>query len=125
MLQRIKKTTSNGEGAFYISLDDLWFKTHSSIELVDYLYVHGVSYLYLDEVHRYPDWIRNLKNINEVKNYKSLSKPEKIYLNNTNLMYALTPTVDKGKTFDQIKDIPVWKWHPHRGLSIWFSVINR
>lgn len=71
LLQRIKKTTSNGEGAFYISLDDLWFKTHSLIELVDYLYVHGVSYLYLDEVHRYPDWIRNLKNIND--NYPDLN----------------------------------------------------
>ena len=32
----------------------------------------------------------------EVKNYKSLSKPEKVYLNNTNLMYALTTKVDKG-----------------------------
>jgi hypothetical protein len=28
--------------------------------------------------------------------YKQLSKPDKIYLNNTNLMYALTPKIDKG-----------------------------
>jgi predicted AAA+ superfamily ATPase len=32
----------------------------------------------------------------EIKNYKQLSKPDKIYLNNSNLMYALTPQVDKG-----------------------------
>jgi predicted AAA+ superfamily ATPase len=32
----------------------------------------------------------------EIKNYKQLSKPDKIYLNNSNLMYALTPKVDKG-----------------------------
>lgn len=32
----------------------------------------------------------------EVKSYKTLSKPEKVYLNNTNLMYALTTKVDKG-----------------------------
>ena len=32
----------------------------------------------------------------EIKSYKQLSKPDKIYLNNTNLMYALTQQVDKG-----------------------------
>ena len=32
----------------------------------------------------------------EVKNYRSLSRPDKIYLNNTNLMYALSPRVDIG-----------------------------
>jgi predicted AAA+ superfamily ATPase len=32
----------------------------------------------------------------ETKSYKQLSKPDKIYLNNTNLMYALTARVDKG-----------------------------
>jgi predicted AAA+ superfamily ATPase len=32
----------------------------------------------------------------EIKNYKQLSKPDKVYLNNSNLMYALTPRVDKG-----------------------------
>ena len=32
----------------------------------------------------------------ENKNLKSLSKPDKIYLNNPNLMYALTPRADTG-----------------------------
>ena len=30
------------------------------------------------------------------KNFKYLSKPDKIYLNNPNLMYALTPNANKG-----------------------------
>lgn len=33
---------------------------------------------------------------NETKNYKHLRKPEKIFLSDTNLMYALCPKVDKG-----------------------------
>lgn len=32
----------------------------------------------------------------EVKNYRSLSRPNKIYLNNTNLMYALSTRADIG-----------------------------
>ncbi|MDE6822300.1 MAG: AAA family ATPase [Bacteroides acidifaciens] len=71
LLQRIKQTSPDGSNAFYVSLDDLWFKTHSLAELVEYLYTHGVTHLYLDEVHRYPDWTRNLKNIND--NYPDLN----------------------------------------------------
>ncbi len=45
----------------------------------------------------------------EKNNYKTLSKPDKIYLSNTNLMYALTRTINKGtmrETFfyNQIKN---------------------
>lgn len=32
----------------------------------------------------------------ELKNYKKLVNPEKIYLGNTNLMYALSPRIDVG-----------------------------
>lgn len=32
----------------------------------------------------------------QVKNYKSLSRPDKIYLDNPNLMYALSPNIDIG-----------------------------
>lgn len=63
LLQRIKLTFTDVNEAFYVSLDDLWFKTHTLMELVEYLYTHGVTWLFLDEVHRYPDWTQNLKNI--------------------------------------------------------------
>lgn len=46
--------------------------------------------------------------LNETKNYKHLSKPEKIFLSDTNLMYALCTSVDKGNeretfTYNQLK----------------------
>ena len=33
------------------------------MELAEYHYTHGGTHLFLDEVHRYPNWIRELKNI--------------------------------------------------------------
>ena len=63
ILQHIKKTFPNRNNAFYVSLDHIWFCNHTLLELTEYLYNHGVTYVFLDEVHRYPDWIREIKNI--------------------------------------------------------------
>lgn len=71
LLQHIKESFTDVDSAFYVSLDDLWFKTHALTDLVEYAYTHGVNHLYLDEVHRYPDWSQNLKNIHD--NYPDLN----------------------------------------------------
>ena len=61
LFQRIKLTFPDRSIAFYVSLDHIWFSTHSLLELTEYLYTHGVTYLFLDEVHRYKDWIKEVK----------------------------------------------------------------
>ena len=54
MLQRIKEEfKSNPQNALYISLDNLWFKTHSLSEVVEYHYSHGGTHLFIDEIHKY------------------------------------------------------------------------
>ncbi|MBO7646606.1 MAG: ATP-binding protein [Bacteroidales bacterium] len=63
LLQHIKLTFPDRSQAFYVSLDNIWFSSHTLSELVEYLYTHGVTHLFLDEVHKYPTWIRELKNI--------------------------------------------------------------
>lgn len=63
LLQHIKKTFPDETQAFYVSLDNMWFSSHSLTELVEHLYTHGVTHVFLDEVHRYPYWIREIKNI--------------------------------------------------------------
>ena len=63
LLQHIRKTFPERSQAFYVSLDNIWFSSHSLTELVEYLYTHGVTYVFLDEVHRYPQWVREIKNI--------------------------------------------------------------
>lgn len=48
---------------FYVSLDHFWFDSHQFMDLVEYLYVHGVTHLFVDEVHRYKGWSKAFKNI--------------------------------------------------------------
>ena len=64
LLQRIKETAGNNlDKVFYASLDNMWFQTHSAEELVEFLYTHGVTRIYLDEVHKYRNWTVLLKNL--------------------------------------------------------------
>lgn len=63
LLQHIRHAFSDRRQALYVSLDQLWFMQHTITELAEYHYTHGGTHLFLDEVHRYPGWIRELKNI--------------------------------------------------------------
>lgn len=71
ILQHIRETFDNPDDALYVSMDNLWFKTHSVIDLVDYLYSIGVNYIFLDEIHKCPDWTAVLKNLYD--NYPNLN----------------------------------------------------
>ncbi len=64
MLQYMKEHFPKSSEALYASLDDLWFADHRLIDLAEYHYTHGGTYLFLDEVHRYPfqSWSTELKN---------------------------------------------------------------
>ena len=68
LLQRIKEYFPKKGEALYVSLDNLWFKTHTLEELVAYEYAHGVTRLFLDEVHKYPDWSITIKNLYDTYN---------------------------------------------------------
>ena len=63
LIQRIKMFHKNPEEAIYISLDDMWFSSHSLEDLVEFLYARGIKYFYIDEMHRYPMWNRVIKNL--------------------------------------------------------------
>lgn len=63
LLQHIKRTFESVDDALWVSLDNLWFKTHTLPDLVELLYSRGLRYLFVDEVHKYPDWTIVLKNI--------------------------------------------------------------
>ena len=63
LLQHIKLTFEDRSKAFYVSLDHIWFSAHTLSDLVEYLYTHGVTHIFLDEVHRYMTWTREIKNI--------------------------------------------------------------
>lgn len=63
MLQRIKLTFDNPDQALYVSLDDIWFASHSLPELAEKAVSEGITHLFIDEVHRLRGWERQIKNI--------------------------------------------------------------
>lgn len=67
LLQHIRKTfTGNDiEKVLYVSLDNLWFSSHDVLDVVEYHYTHGGTYLFIDEIHYYKHWQTLLKNIND------------------------------------------------------------
>ena len=71
LLQHILENYEDIDKTLYASLDDLWFATHSLMDLVDWADQHGMQRLYLDEVHKYEGWSETLKNIYD--NYPDMS----------------------------------------------------
>lgn len=64
ILQHIKKTFADSlDKVLYVSLDNLYFSDNSLIDFVDGFVKRGGTHLFLDEVHKYPDWSRAVKNI--------------------------------------------------------------
>jgi len=63
LLQYIKQKFPDKSKALYASLDNIWFTKHSLLELAEDFYNLGGTHLFLDEVHKYPSWAREIKNI--------------------------------------------------------------
>jgi len=62
LLQYIKKFLKSDD-TLYVSLDNIWFSENKLSNLVDYFVKKGGKYLFLDEVHKYPTWSQEVKNI--------------------------------------------------------------
>lgn len=63
LLQYIKKNFKPDNKVLYVSLDHFWFAENKLYNLADNFYKRGGELLVLDEVHRYPDWAVEIKNI--------------------------------------------------------------
>ena len=63
MLQYLKQHYGHDDTALYISLDNIWFANHQLTTLVDDFVKRGGKHLFLDEVHKYPSWSQEIKNI--------------------------------------------------------------
>lgn len=70
LLTYIKEQLSKSSKALYASLDDIYFANTSLIQLADEWVKTGGTHLFLDEIHKYPNWSQELKNIYD--RYKSL-----------------------------------------------------
>jgi len=63
ILQYIKKNIPIDQSSLYVSLDNIWFSENSVSALADQFVKQGGKFLFLDEVHKYPNWSQELKNI--------------------------------------------------------------
>lgn len=89
MRQYIRRTYGINAGkALYCVADSIYFTTHSLLDLAERFYLMGGQHLFLDEVHKYPSWSRELKEINDL--YPSL----KIAFTGSSLIQILNADVD-------------------------------
>ena len=61
VLQHIMETPN--EHSLYVSADHSYFTTHSLISLADEFSKEGGEHLYIDEIHKYEGWSREIKQI--------------------------------------------------------------
>jgi len=63
LLQRLRIEFHNRNDAVYISLDDIYFSVNTLADFTDIFVKNGGEFLFIDEVHKYPHWSIELKNI--------------------------------------------------------------
>lgn len=64
LLQYIKENIKDKDECIYISIDNIYFTKNLLIDFVNELYEdYGVRYYFFDEIHKYPNWNQELKNI--------------------------------------------------------------
>lgn len=63
LLQYIKLNHSLDGTVLYASVDNIWFSEHKLYDVATDFAKRGGRFLFLDEVHKYPNWSQELKNI--------------------------------------------------------------
>ena len=62
ILQHIKRQ-GNVDESLYIVADDIYFSARTLLETARDFFARGGKYLYIDEIHKYQNWSREIKNI--------------------------------------------------------------
>ncbi|WP_288983664.1 AAA family ATPase [uncultured Treponema sp.] len=63
-LQHIKKTFSNNlNKVLYVNLDNIYFSNNTLVELAEKFSSRGGTHLFIDEVHKYENWSKEIKNL--------------------------------------------------------------
>lgn len=63
IMQHILRTFEDKSKVLYCSVDHMWFASHTLLDLAEHAYTHGLTHLFLDEIHKYGNWAQELKNI--------------------------------------------------------------
>lgn len=89
LLQYIKQHYPPGSReVLYCSLDSIYFSNHTLLDLADKFYMMGGKHLFLDEVHKYPTWSKEVKEIYDL--YPTL----KVVFSGSSLLNILNADAD-------------------------------
>jgi hypothetical protein len=78
----------NAGEALYCVMDSIYFSNHSLLELGERFHQMGGKHLFLDEVHKYPNWSKEVKELNDL--YPTL----KITFTGSSLLQILNADAD-------------------------------
>ncbi len=101
LLQHIKHTFANKNEALFASLDNTWFANHSIFDLADEFYLNGGTHLFLDEIHHYPNWANEIKNI-----YDSFPKLKIVFTGSSLLqIYKSTADLSRRVVYEKLEGL--------------------
>lgn len=101
LLQHIKHTFANKNEALFASLDNTWFANHSIFDLADEFYLNGGTHLFLDEIHHYPNWATEIKNI-----YDSFPKLKIVFTGSSLLqIYKSTADLSRRVVYEKLEGL--------------------
>lgn len=114
ILQHIKQQGSRDE-SLYVVADDIYFSAHTLLETARDFFARGGKYLYIDEIHKYENWSREIKNI-----YDSLPLLHVVYSGSSMLDLKLGGADLSRRVIEY--HIPVWSFREYLNLRNGWSL---
>lgn len=114
ILQHIKKA-GNKDESLYVVADDIYFSAHTLLDTATEFFIHGGKYLYIDEIHKYDHWSREIKNI-----YDSLPLLHVVY-SGSSLLDLKEGGADLSRRVIEYH-LPVWSFREYLNLRNGWSL---
>ena len=114
ILQHIK-LQGNRDESLYVVADDIYFSAHTLLETAKMFFARGGKYLYIDEIHKYPNWSREIKNM-----YDSLPLLHIVY-SGSSLLDLKDGGADLSRRVIEYH-LPVWSFREYLNLRNGWSL---
>ena len=114
LLQHIKLSNKKDE-SLYVVADDIYFSAHTLLDTAKEFFARGGKYLYIDEIHKYEHWSREIKNI-----YDSLPLLNVIY-SGSSLLDLKDGGADLSRRVIEYH-LPVWSFREYLNLRCGWSL---
>ena len=114
ILQHIKQAGKTDE-SLYVVADDIYFSAHTLLDTARAFFARGGKYLYIDEIHKYENWSREIKNI-----YDSLPLLNVVY-SGSSMLDLKEGGADLSRRVIEYH-LPVWSFREYLNLRCGWSL---